>query len=121
HGTENPAYLHYRLRRNPDYRRRFGDRVHKYFFNDGAYTVARMRAFYLNRMAQIDKAVVAESARWGDAKREPPFTRDVHWINERNRVANSWMPGRHNVILNHFRADGLYPSVVAPVIHLDGT
>ncbi len=120
HGTENPAYLHYRMRRNPDYRRRFGDRVHMYFFNDGAYTPARMKQFYLDRAAQIDKAVVAESARWGDAKREPPFMRDTHWITERNRVTNNWMPARHNVILNQFRADGLYPSVVAPVLQVDG-
>ena len=119
-GTENPGYLHYRLRRNTDYRRRFGDRVHRYFFNEGAFTPARQKQFYLARAAQIDKAVVAESARWGDAKREPPFTRDVHWVNERNRVTNSWMPGRHSVILNQFRADGLYPSVVAPVLNVDG-
>jgi hypothetical protein len=120
-GTENPGYLHYRLRRNPEYRRHFGDRVHKYFFNDGAFTVARQKQFYLDRAAQIDKAVVAESARWGDAKREPPFTRDTHWVNERNRVTNSWMPNRHNIILNQFRNDNLYPSVVAPTLHVDGT
>jgi hypothetical protein len=119
-GTENPAYLHFRLRRNADYKRRFSDRVHRYFFNDGPYTVVKMKKFYLDRAAQIDKAMVAESARWGDAKREPPLTRDVHWINERNRITNSWMPGRHSVILNQFRADGLYPRVVAPVIHLNG-
>ncbi|MFN0125948.1 MAG: FN3 associated domain-containing protein [Verrucomicrobiales bacterium] len=119
-GTENPAYLHNRMRRNPDYRRYFGDRVHKYFFNDGAYTPAQMKQFYLDRAAQIDKAVVAESARWGDAKREPPFTRDVHWVNERNRITNSWMSGRHTVIMNQFRADGLYPAVVAPALQVDG-
>lgn len=119
-GTENPAYLHFRMRRNANYKRRFGDRVHQYFFNGGAYTVARQQQFYLDRAAQISTAMVAESARWGDSKREPPFTRDVHWVNERNRVTNSWMPGRHTVILNQFRADGLYPRVVAPVINLNG-
>ena len=119
-GTENPAYLHFRLRRNADYKRRFGDRVHHYFFNGGAFTVARQQQFYRDRAAQINKAMVAESARWGDAKREPPFTRDVHWVNEINRVTNTWMPGRHAVILNQFRVDGLYPRVVAPVFHING-
>ena len=120
-GSENPGYLHFRLRRNADYKRRFGDRVHRYFFNGGAYTVARQQKFYRDRAAQINKAMVAESARWGDAKREPPFTRDVHWVNEVNRVTNTWMPGRHTVVLNQFRIDGLYPRVVSPVFQLDGT
>jgi CotH kinase protein/Chitobiase/beta-hexosaminidase C-terminal domain/Lamin Tail Domain len=118
-GTENPAALHFSLRRNADYRRRFGDRVHKYFYNGGPFSVASHQQFYLARSAQIDKAIVAESARWGDSKREPPFTRDVHWINERNRITNVWMPGRHNVILNQFRADGLYPAVAAPVFNIN--
>ena len=113
-GTENPANLHFRLRRNADYKRRFADRVHKYFFNGGKFTVAEQQKFYLARAAQVSIAMVAESARWGDSKREPPFTRDVHWVNERNRVTNSWMPGRHNIILNQFKADGLYPPVAAP-------
>ncbi len=118
-GTENPGYLHYRLRLNPDYSRRFGDRVHRYFFNGGAFSVAAQQQFYLGRAAQISKAMVAESARWGDSKREPPFTRDLGWVNERNRITNNWMPGRHPVILNQFRADNLYPAVVAPAYSIN--
>jgi microcin C transport system substrate-binding protein len=60
-GTENPAALHFSLRRNPDYRRRFGDRVHRYFFNGGPFSVASHQQFYLARSAQIDKAIVAET------------------------------------------------------------
>lgn len=118
-GPENPAGLHKRLRRSPEYRLRFADRVHRYFFNEGKLTAAVHKQFYLDRSEQVRVAMVAESARWGDSKREPPFTLDGNWIGERNRIVDSWMPGRHNVIINQFKSDGLYPSVVAPTLRVD--
>ena len=66
-GTENPAKLHIELRKNAEYRLRFADRVQRYFFNDGPLTPDIMAKRYLDRIAFIDQAIVAESARWGDA------------------------------------------------------
>ncbi|MFN0069770.1 MAG: lamin tail domain-containing protein, partial [Limisphaerales bacterium] len=68
----NPQWMWQRLLDSPDFRALAGDRVHWHFFNGGALTTARARALYLARRDQIDSAVVAESARWGDAKRATP-------------------------------------------------
>lgn len=118
-GPENPAGLHKRLRGSPEYRLRFADRVHRYFFNEGKLTPTVHKQFYMDRSEQVNVAMVAESARWGDSKREPPFTRDGNWVNERNRIVNSWMPGRHNVIINQFKNDRLYPNVDAPTLRVN--
>ncbi len=60
-----PAQIYSQLRAWPEFRRLFGDRVQKHLFNGGALTssnnVARMQA----RAAEIDRAIVGESARWG--------------------------------------------------------
>ncbi|MBL9166257.1 MAG: lamin tail domain-containing protein [Verrucomicrobiales bacterium] len=119
-GTENPGLLHYKLRSNPEYRLRFADRVQELFFNDGPFTVAELSTRYSTLAAELDRAVVAESARWGDSKREPPFSREVEWIRERDRILNSYIPGRLNVFLSQLRADGLFPAIGVPVFHING-
>jgi hypothetical protein len=119
-GTQNPARLHYHLRANPEYRLKFADHVRKWFFNDGPLTPGPVAEQFLLRAQEIDQAVVAESARWGDSKREPPYSRDVEWVSERNRVVNSYIPARSGVVLNQFVADGLYPAVAAPDYTVDG-
>lgn len=119
-GSQNPGRLHYQLRQNAEYRLRFADHVHQWFFNDGPMTAENVAEKFAARAEEIDKSIVAESARWGDSKREPPYRRDIEWVNELNRVLNSVIPARHNVILNQFRADGLYPDVAAPELTVNG-
>jgi hypothetical protein len=58
--------------------------------------------------------IVCESARWGDSHREPPFTRDVEWTAERDRLLGSYFPRRTDVLLAQLRAASLYPDVEAP-------
>lgn len=120
-GAENPGQLHYVLRASPEYRRRFADRVQQLFFNHGPYTTTALSNRYLRLSMEIDKAVVAESARWGDAKREPPFRRDVEWIAERDRILKRYLPERFNAFFSQLRADGLYPAFPPPVAQIDGT
>jgi hypothetical protein len=119
-GAENPAALHYRLRASAEYRLRFADRVQRLFFNNGPYSTAALTNLYLTLAGRIDKAVVAESARWGDAKREPPYTRDVEWVAERNRIVNIYLPKRRDIFLNQLRADRLFPAFAAPGLSLNG-
>ncbi|GAI11770.1 unnamed protein product, partial [marine sediment metagenome] len=54
----------------------FADRVNKYFCNGGLLTAAPNIQRWMTRADQIDLAIIAESARWGDAKRHPPRTKD---------------------------------------------
>ncbi|MHC4581840.1 MAG: CotH kinase family protein, partial [Planctomycetota bacterium] len=105
----NPHWLHEQLAAaNADYRMRFADRVQKHFLGDGLLTPGAAQARIRSRADQIELAIVAESARWGDSKRGTPFTRDGHWRPEVNRILNSYMPSRTNVVLNQLKSVGWY-------------
>ncbi|MHC4352233.1 MAG: lamin tail domain-containing protein [Planctomycetota bacterium] len=111
----NPHWFHEQLARaNADYRMRFADRVYKHFFNDGLLTPGAAQARLRHRVNQIELAIVAESARWGDSKRSSPFTRDSHWRPEVNRILNTYMPSRTNTVLNQFKSVGWYPNTSPP-------
>jgi hypothetical protein len=119
-GTENPAVLHWNLKKNAEYRDRFANRVHRYFFNDGPLTAENAAQFYLDRIGFIDKAIVAESARWGDSKRSRPFTRDRDWIRVRDGLIKNWFPRRSGIVLGQWRKDDLYPNAEAPAFAING-
>jgi hypothetical protein len=118
----SPAFVYDRLRQNATFKQLFRDRVHALFFNDGAMTPENMRARWGKRASEINKAIVAESARWGDAREEPPIKRETKWMTEQNYMQN---PGgfwdlNHIVALQRFRNVDLYPATDAPGFSLFG-
>ncbi|MBN1123907.1 MAG: lamin tail domain-containing protein [Sedimentisphaerales bacterium] len=114
----NPQWLHQQLTAHPEYRVRFGDRIHTYFFNNGLLTPDKGVERFLNRAQQIDTAIIAESARWGDSKIEPPRTRDKDWLPEINRTVEEYFPYRTDVVLRQFMSRGWYPRIKAPVYYI---
>ena len=117
---DSPGRFYAKLKENSDFRLRFGDRLHKHFFNGGVL-VPEQAASRWNALADhIRQAVVPESARWGDAVRRTPLTRDETWQSEVEWVANSFIPRRHDIVLEQFRDIGLYPRVEAPVFNQHG-
>jgi len=88
-GTEareamSPAKLYYQLKQNPEWRMLFADRAQKFFFNDGPLTTNQAIQRFVKLCDTIDRAIVGESARWGDVVRTTqPYTRDVEWITEK--------------------------------------
>ncbi|MCP5526498.1 MAG: lamin tail domain-containing protein [Verrucomicrobiales bacterium] len=125
------AELYSLLRQNAEFRLLFADRAHRHFFNGGPYYVNpaapawdpahpennRPAALYNQRVAEIDTALVAESARWGDNQRpDEPYTRDgeyeetLRWLNE------TYFPQRSATVLGQLRQAGLFPTVTAPGI-----
>lgn len=113
----SPQWLFQRMEANAEFRLRVADRVHRHFFNGGVLSPEGARALFGKRRDEIDRAVVAESARWGDAKRSTPLTRQ-DWLNEINRIWNNYLPSRTDVVLQQLRNRGLYPSVAAPAFSL---
>jgi hypothetical protein len=115
-------------RRNEEFQVLFGDRLQRHFFNGGALYVdpdnsawdpARPDANqparrFVELTDSIESAMVAESARWGDQHVARPYTRDEHWAVERDRLLRSYLPQRSKVVLDQFRAIGLYPRIEAP-------
>jgi hypothetical protein len=115
----NPQWLHQQLAQNVHYRRVFGDRTHAYFFNDGLLTPEQSRARLQARAQQIDLAIIAESARWGDAKQPNAFTRDDHWLPEIEMLLNDYLPARTDTVLKQIKIKTWYPGVVAPLFYVD--
>ncbi|HWQ91324.1 MAG TPA: lamin tail domain-containing protein, partial [Clostridia bacterium] len=116
----NPGYLFSRLSQNAEFRLRVADRVQKYFLNGGLFTTENLRSRFQVRSNEIYRAVVAESARWGDSKRATPFTRDLEWRTEVNRVYGTYFAQRPGIVLGQLQAKSLYPPLAAPVFNQFG-
>jgi hypothetical protein len=128
--VQDPTGLFGYLRDIDGFRVRFGDRVHKHLFNGGALTADRNIQRWIQRANEINLAVIAESARWGDYRRDVHswssgpyelYTKDEFWIPEQSRLLNDYFPNRTNIALEQFRNMSLYPNVDAPVFHVNGS
>ena len=115
-----PLRLAEELRSNAEFRLAFADRVQKHFFNEGALTSAACIPRWMKRAAEVDRAVIAESARWGYCRNPVPLTRDRDWIIEQKRLVGSYFPQRTGIVLEQLRAVGLYPKIAAPVFEPGG-
>ncbi len=88
------SHVYARLRLNDEFRARYAERAAMHLGEGGALTVEACTARWEERSAEIEDAIVAESARWGDTDREPPYTRDVEWMDERTRLLEEFFPYR---------------------------
>jgi hypothetical protein len=134
-----------RLRLNDEFRFRFADRVAMHLYNGGALSEQGSAGRYSSIASEIDKAIVAESARWGDVQATtsyaltagsstdpfadyyPPtlntpiyFTREQHWAVELDHVVNTHIPIINNAsdprgIISELRANNLFPSIDPPI------
>jgi len=117
---ESPDNIHSRLAGNSEYRMRFADIIHRCFFHNGPLSHPAAADLYKARMSQIDRAIVGESARWGDNRRTMPYTRQ-DWLNTQNAKLSNFFPNRSNQVLGWLKNAGLYPTVGAPEFVIDGT
>ncbi|MCD6394342.1 MAG: lamin tail domain-containing protein, partial [Planctomycetes bacterium] len=114
------SHMFQALRQNPEFRTSFGDHVHKHFFNNGTLMPANAAAIFQELSTFIDRAIVGESARWGDSSRSLPYTRDAEWVTERDRLLTEYFPVRTDHTLNILKNAGLYPTIDAPVFNING-
>jgi hypothetical protein len=119
----HPQWLHHKLTDNAEYRIRFADRATRYFEDGGLLTPEKNLERLNERAAEIEMAMIAESARWGDSKRGTsfPFTRDDNWIPEVNKIRNDFIPYRSEIVIGQLEDAGLYPILDAPDFYLNGT
>ena len=113
------AIIYDRLRRNASFQQRFIDRVQDVMFGNGALTPLTCSNRWMVRQTEIDRAIVGESARWGDRRREPPFKRDTNWLGEMSWQANFWA-SNHVRAVQRFRNVGLFPLLGAPLFSQPG-
>lgn len=124
--ANSPAAPYYALRQgSPAFRLRFADRVHRHLFNAGALTTPAATARWNSLVSQIDRAIVAESARWGDyqphlSRPGQPYRRESDWLPNLTSMASSFWPQINATALRRFRDAGLYPATAAPTINRFG-
>ena len=127
----SPQWILQQLMHVAEFRVTFGDSVQRHLFNGGALTQDAATERFLNRTNEIQQAIIAESARWGDSKRAPgeaPLTK-ADWLNVLDNIVNNFIPPRNNILLQQLReavlfdANGndfrgaaapLFPSIDAP-------
>lgn len=131
----SPAEIFQPLRQNAEFRLLVADRVERHLAPGGALHVSgeapawdethpernRPAALYARRLAEIDDAIVLESARWGDVRRPgQPYTRGVEWVAERDALLGAYFPQRSARLLAQLRAGGLYPRTAPPTFAREG-
>ncbi len=115
----NPQYLHQDLLGHPEYRQKFIDFVQENFFNGGPLTSGNNIARLNERVTQVDPAVIAEAARWGDSKVNPPRNKST-WQTEINWLTSTYFPSRNASVLSQLRTDGLFTTFAAPSFNQHG-
>ncbi len=125
--NNRPTGIHQDLTRNPEYRLAFADRAHFALFNDGPLSPTGTDLTWRRRALDMEVAIVAESARWGDYRRDVQasggwtsadydlYTRDDDYLPIQSFILGTYLPERPNIFLDQLRARDLYPSVDAPV------
>lgn len=111
---QSPSRIFQRLRENAQFRRLFAERARKHFV--GALSAEAAGYRYRTLANEIELAIIAESARWGD------YRRDVHayregpyelytpelWKSEVNRLLKSYFPERTKQLIEQLRQAELY-------------
>ncbi|MBN2181917.1 MAG: lamin tail domain-containing protein [Sedimentisphaerales bacterium] len=130
-GVDDPTSLFNYLDDIEEFNILLGDRVHKHLFNNGALTTQKNIDRWTKLSDQVQLAVIAESARWGDYRRDVHsyssgpyylYTKNDFWIPENNYITNSYLPIRTiKALTKVFRNRGMYPSIDAPVFNINGS
>lgn len=110
----HPQWLHFKLSENEEYRQRFADRSYKYYYNNGVFTPNRNAERFRARALEIDTAVIAESARWGDVDGWRLYTKNDDWIPIVERTIAEYFPYRTDIVIEQLKDEGLLSSVEIP-------
>ena len=134
-GVDNAVAKPYgALRANATFRQEFGDHIYRHITPGGALYVNPQAPQWdpahpeNNRPAErfaaladeVDRAVVGESARWGDQLRDTPYTHDEHWERARDNLLNNYFPNRTERFVEQLRQTGLYPEIDPPILNQSG-
>ena len=134
-----PSEIFQNLLENKEFKRLVEDRILKHFFDNGELTPNTMIAKYFNRSNQLEKAIFAESARWGHYRihrntsiinrdqvkhlndPKPFYTKEKFWTPQKNFLINNYFPKRTDVVVRQLRNKGYYPELDAPQIKTQNT
>lgn len=116
---------------NAEFNLRFGDHAYKHCYHDGVLTGENALELFERRVKEIDTAIILESARWGDHRRDHHptkpvseydlYTRDQHWLAEIEWFRNAYFPNRTPIVIGQLRSRGVYPANDPPEYNVNGT
>jgi len=114
----NPYWLHEALASNLEYRQRFIDRVAEVFSDNGILSNQKGLERWLKRKGEVQPAILAHSARWGDSKRpDDPLTID-DWQLEVDSVENGVFSDRAEIVLAQLLNLGLASDIELPILSI---
>lgn len=125
-----PSYLFQQLKKNPQFVRLLGDRVQKHCFNNGYLTPTNAAETFTSLISQIENSVYAESARWGDYRKDVHpwqsspyelYRKEVHFDAQKKILLETYFPQRTANFVTQLKTAALFPSVAAPVIKVNGS
>lgn len=108
----NVHWLHTRLVENANYLERFTERAEKHLFGEGALTPKAALARLETRKSRIDQAIIAHSARWGDAKSGNPRTRKT-WLRAVEKIED-FIVTRNETLIQQLHGRGWYQGLPTP-------
>lgn len=115
----SPTRLFHKLEHNASFQVLFRERVRLHCGPGGALSPTAAAERFRTRASEIGNAIVAESARWGDYRRDVHpyktgpyllYTRDGSWKPEIQRLLNDYFPKRTAVLQQQLRQRGLAAS-----------
>ena len=112
----NGQTLHERLLYNDEYKMHFADHVYRHFYNDGAMTPEKSINLMSIRVNEVQAAIPAEAARWGNTTNQSPGM----WKRKVEYLLGDWFPSRRNNVVQQLKNRGLYPDIAPPVLKSNG-
>jgi len=118
---DKPSYLYSQLRKNPLFRIQFTQRANELLGAEGLLSPDSVKMVWMNRSKEVELAVIAESARWGDYRRDMHqhkdgpydlYTKKDHWDVEQERLMNDYFPKRSQIVLDQLREISLAGEVI---------
>ena len=117
--TGGPTEIHQDLTANEEYRLRFADHLHEFFFNEGILTTAAVTELVWNRVKEMQKGMLGEAARWAD--NTPNEGHDWYeWKDQMVQFRDLYLPYRSDIVFNQLKNRGLYPNTAAPEFMING-
>jgi hypothetical protein len=118
---DKPSFLYSQLRKNPMFRIEFAQRANELLGPGGLLCPDSVKATWAKRSEEIELAVIAESARWGDYRRDKHrykirpyelYTKNDHWDIEQDRLMNVYFPQRSQIVWEQLKEIGLAGEII---------
>ncbi|MBN1672629.1 MAG: fibronectin type III domain-containing protein [Kiritimatiellae bacterium] len=107
--------------KNADFKALLADRIYTHCYNGGALTESKLIARWDAINNHIERAIVPETARWGDNHFVAPRRMTLEdWKFGKNLIRNNKLPGTVNEFISVFRGKGYYPACNPPTFHSSG-